>query len=107
MLVKKEKYTELDKGCSFYSDKKLPRRIVIQKGAQGISDKVFYKSVTGQYTALPSMRQSLIHEVGHQFDQYFGHDHNADFALKWDSIVESKAIDPNMSPYTLEVRRVD
>ena len=31
-----------------------------------------------------------MHEVGHQFDYYFGHDHNADFAVKWDSIMAVK-----------------
>lgn len=106
-FLKSEKDTELDKGCSFYSDKKLKRRIVIQEEAHGESDKVLYASVTGQYTALPSMRQSLMHEVGHQFDQFFGHDHNADFALKWDSIVAEKAHDPNLSPYNINVKPQD
>ncbi len=106
-FLKAEEYTDLDKGCSFYSDKNLKRRIVIQEGAHGAADKALYGSVTGQYTALPSMRQSLMHEVGHQFDQFFGHDHNADFALKWDSIVADKARDPNMNPYTLEVKPQD
>lgn len=105
--LKKEEDTDLDKGCSFYSDKNLKRRIVIQEGAHGTSDKALYLSVNGEYTALPSMRQSLMHEVGHQFDQFFGHDHNADFALKWDSIIADKARDPNMNPYTLEVKPQD
>lgn len=102
-FLKSEGDVELDKGCSFYSDKNLKKRIVIQEGAHGASDKALYASVTGEYTALPSMRQSLMHEVGHQFDQFFGHDHNAPFAKKWDSIIAQKEKNPNMSAYDLEV----
>ena len=30
-----------------------------------------------------------------KFDNYFGHDHNADYALKWDSLQHSKSLSKN------------
>ena len=61
------------KGTSFYSDGNLQRRIALQE----IAHKNSY----------PEMRQTLMHEVGHQFDNWFGHDHNAEYAQKWDSLI--------------------
>lgn len=86
------------KGLSFYSDSKLPRRIVIQEGVHSL-DKFNNYAKTGEYTAVPALRQSLMHEVGHQFDNYFGHDHDADYAQKWDSIMYTKEKDPSANPY--------
>lgn len=91
------------KGLSFYSDKKLPRRIIIQEKVHAL-DKFRNYKVTGEYTAVPALRQSLMHEVGHQFDNYFGHDHNSYYAQKWDSIMYAQELDKNSSPYKFETK---
>lgn len=72
----RENKSKFNKGTSFYSDKNLRNRVALQE----ISHSKSY----------PEMRQTLMHEVGHQFDNYFGHNHNSDFAQKWDSLVFSK-----------------
>ena len=72
------KANEYLKGTSFYSDKKLQKHVAVQETAHG--------GINSNY----EMRFSLMHEVGHQFDNYFGHNHNADYAQKWDSLVASK-----------------
>jgi len=80
------------KGKSFYSDKNIQKRIAIQEKAHKNKPEIGISQVK-------SMQHSLMHEVGHQFDNYFGHDHNADFAKKWDSILLSKTNKKNISPY--------
>jgi len=74
------------KGANFYSDGNLPRRIAIQENAH-MANKIWNYFKNNDYTAIPALRQTLMHEVGHQFDSYFGHNHNADFAKAWDSIL--------------------
>ena len=78
------------KGMSFYSDNKIPRRILIQEAAHKKTDDKTKKT---------SFRQTLMHEIGHQFDEYFGHDHSAKFALKLDSVLYQKELNPSESPY--------
>ena len=80
------------KGLSFYSDSKLTKRIAIQERAHN-------KPKEG-VTEVQTLRQTLMHEVGHQFDNYFGHDHQADYAIKWDSLQASKQNELNESPYS-------
>lgn len=101
-FLKSGEHTD-DKACSFYSDGKLKRRIVVQEGAHGVVDKFYNLTTEGKYSALPAMRHTLMHEVGHQFDYYFGHDHNADFAVKWDSIMAVKEQHPDMNPYVFDI----
>ena len=79
------------KGMSFYSDNKLEKRIAIQERA--------HEGENANISRVAEMRQSLMHEVGHQFDNYFGHDHNADFALEWDSMQYSKSLSPKQTQY--------
>ena len=78
------------KGMSFYSDNKLEKRIAIQERAHKNEENV---------SSIEAMQQSLMHEVGHQFDNYFGHDHNADFALQWDSLQHSKSLSEDVTQY--------
>ena len=91
-----------DKGCSFYSDNNLSRRIALQESAHN-TDKVLNFVRNGRLSALPAMRQSLMHEIGHQFDNYFGHDHDAKFATTWDSIMLAREKDPYLDPYSYPV----
>lgn len=79
------------KGMSFYSDNKLEKRVAIQERA--------HKNNTNGISKVGAMQQSLMHEVGHQFDNYFGHNHDADFAIKWDSLQHSKSLSKDESPY--------
>lgn len=89
------------KGISFYSDEKLPRRIIIQESAH-LDDKFKNYKDGGKFTAIPALKQSIMHEVGHQFDSYFGHNHDARFAQQWDSLLYSKEVNPEMNPYDFE-----
>lgn len=102
-FLKSGENTIENKACSFYSDGKLKRRIVVQEDAHGFADKFYNLTTNGKFSALPPMKHTLMHEVGHQFDYYFGHDHNADFAVKWDSIMETKEKHPNMNPYNFDI----
>ena len=76
------------KGTSFYSDRLLPKRIAVQECAFEDNNKI------------KAMRQTVMHETGHHFDNYYGHDHNADFAQKWDSIMYKHEINPESDLFT-------
>jgi len=101
-FIKNDTGTENERGTSFYSDKNIKRIIVVQEGAHDTwGEKLLGMSAgDGSYSALPAMRHTLMHEVGHQFDEYFGHDHNAKFALQRDSIIGAKEKDPKSNPYS-------
>lgn len=79
------------KGMSFYSDNKLEKRIAIQERA--------HKNSTDGISKVCTMQQSLMHEVGHQFDNYFGHKHDSEIALKWDSLQYSKSLSEDETQY--------
>jgi hypothetical protein len=96
--VKSEPESDYVKGISFYSDDKLPRRIIIQKDAH-LDDKITNWKTNGKYSDIPALKQTVMHEVGHQFDNYYGHNHNTDFAVKWDSILNAKEMNPDTNPY--------
>ena len=101
-FIKNDTDTENERGTSFYSDNNIKRIIVVQEGAHDTwGEKLLGMSAgDGSYSALPAMRHTLMHEVGHQFDEYFGHDHNAKFALQRDSIIGAKEKDPKSNPYS-------
>ena len=96
-------------GTSFYSDKALPKAVAVQECAHNgmeVSDG------SGRLSKVPEMRFTLMHETGHHFDNYFGHDHNADFALKYDSLLTAKANSETETPYNFRTtdineRRID
>lgn len=99
----KEQYGTGDtKGISYYSDKKIPRIIVVQEGAHGIIDKFFNYTMNGNLSEIPTLKHSLMHEIGHQFDYYFGHDHNAKFAKDFDNMMYKKEKDPYQNPYSYD-----
>ena len=98
----KKHATDNMKGLSFYSDSKLPKRIFIQEKAHKGYETL--KPGTHQWTIVPALRQSIMHEMGHQFDNFFGHDHNSDFAQKWDSIVASKEYSIFETPYNFDTK---
>ncbi|MCR5266438.1 MAG: hypothetical protein K6E29_07585 [Cyanobacteria bacterium RUI128] len=86
------------KGRSFYSDSLLPKMIFIQEDAH-------QRYADSQKSAkIGAMRQTLMHEVGHQFDNYFGHDHQAEFAQKYDSLMDAKERDMYESPHSFNVK---
>jgi len=65
------------KGISFYSDSKLTKHVALQEDA-----------FRGNHDAkLNQMRQTIMHEVGHLFDNFFGHNHQDKVAQAWDSIL--------------------
>jgi len=86
-------------GMSFYSDNKIPRRILIQESAHTKTDVMYNYTMTGDKTKKPLLRHTLKHEIGHQFDEYFGHDHNAKFARNLDSVLYLKELNPYENPY--------
>ena len=79
------------KGISFYSDDKLEKRVAIQERAHKITENNISK--------VSAMQQTLMHEIGHQFDNHFGHNHNSEIALKWDSLQHSKSLSEDETPY--------
>ena len=90
----KENYTMNSiNGLSFYSDSRLPRSIII-----GESTHINDMKYLGKSSYTPLLRHSLMHEVGHQFSEYFGHNHNDKFALELDSLLEVKNTDPCENP---------
>ena len=106
-FLKNEENTENDKGCSLYSDNNLRKVIVIQKDAHGFADKLHNYVEIGVNSEIPSIKQTLLHEVGHQFDQYFGHNPNSEIALKWDSIMLAKDKDPKTNPFIFNMSNDD
>lgn len=93
-----------EKAISFYSDNKLKKMIVVQEKAHdNYGDKLMALDVNGQISSIPSMRMSLMHEVGHQFDEYFGHDHNSKFAKDWDNLMYKKELDSENNPYSFDL----
>jgi len=94
---------EEEKGTSFYSDRYITPIIIIREGSHGWSDKLFNNVQGLGFSYIPTLRHSLMHEIGHQFDEYFGHDHEADFALQWDSVLYAKEKDKNQNPYVFDL----
>ena len=90
------------KGRSFYSDALLPKTIFIQENAH--EKYAGYDRKTKKTTIVPALRQTLMHESGHQFDNYFGHDHNAKFALQYDSLMNEKEMSMYENPYDFNVK---
>lgn len=104
-FVKNEREASSVKGISFYSDGKLPSRIIIQENAH-LEDKAKNYKNGGRYSAIPALKQSMMHEIGHHFDSYYGHNHDAKFAQKWDSLLYEKEINPETNPYDFDYSNI-
>ncbi len=89
-----------NRGCSFYSDSTLPRRIMIQETGHSTARISGFLKGNGA-SAYKYVRQTLMHEIGHQFDSYYGHNHNADYAKRMDSMLYAQEKDSTLSPYYL------
>ncbi|MBO7673155.1 hypothetical protein J6S88_07095 [bacterium] len=87
------------KGLSYYSDKKIQKVIAIQINPHTKADNMYLLAQTGGNSIAPLLNYSLMHEIGHQFDEYFGHDHSAEFALDFDSIMYIREENPQDNPY--------
>ena len=86
--------SNLTRGISYYSDSALKKQIVIQENAHVKGGLLSKKHVDNN-----SLKHSLMHEVGHQFDSYFGHNHEAEFVTKWNKVVAEMAANPEKNPY--------
>lgn len=86
-------------GTSFYSDGKLPKNVAVNEDAHKRS-KIY--DASGNLTTIPALRFTVMHETGHHFDNYFGHDCDADFAQKYDSLMASKLNAETESPYAFQ-----
>lgn len=93
--LKSEEHTSNICGTNFYSDSAIPKYICIQEDVHRI-----YESPKN------SIKFTLMHELGHQFDKFYGHDHNADFAIAYDKMLaRNAALDSSLvytRPSTLE-----
>lgn len=76
-------------GMSFYSDGCLPKCIAVKE------------------TSNTDIRFLLMHEFGHQFDRYYGHDHNADFALAREKMLTRMAKKDSLSVYSFPIEGQD
>ena len=90
---------EEEKGTSFYTDRFITPIIIVQEESHGWSDKLYNKSMGLEFSSIPTLRHTLMHEIGHQFDEYFGHDHEADFAIRWNNVIFAKEKDKSQNPY--------
>lgn len=97
--MKQSENRDNEKGCSFYSDSRLPKNILIQESAHN-ADKIMNILSGNELSNYKFIRQTLLHEIGHQFDSYYGHDHNDEFAKVWDEIQYQREKNPQLSPYT-------
>lgn len=104
VYLKRKKRSGKEAGFSFYSDKLLPRMIVIQEKSHSVNDAIGYWLSAGRFSIIPVLRHSLMHEIGHQFDEYFGHDHQAKFARDYDSVQLIRETDPNRNPYSFSFK---
>lgn len=100
IYLKNKSGLENEKGRSFYSDGKIKSYVVIQEKAHNGVDKILTYTEDGVLSIIPSLKHSFMHEIGHQFDQYFGHDHNSDTALSWDAILLEKEQSEDENPYS-------
>lgn len=92
------KYQDV-KGLSYYSDKKIPRVVAIQVNPHKNPDLLSLIARTGSNSIAPLLNYSLMHEIGHQFDEYFGHAHDAQLAQAFDSIMHIREQNPDDNPY--------
>ncbi len=76
-------------GSSFYSDKSIPKNIVVQENSHSSFDARFSNSNSIEMNN--ALRFTLMHEFGHHFDKYYGHDHDADFAIEYDKMLSRMA----------------
>lgn len=90
------------KGVSFYLDHSLSKIIVMQEKASNRIDAMYYWTQEGRYTVVPCLRHFLMHEIGHQFDEFFGHDHHAKYVCDYDSVLLVMEDDPNRCPYSFK-----
>ena len=94
---------EEEKGTSFYTDRFITPIIIVHEDSHGLSDRLYNKSMGLEFSSIPTLRHTLMHEIGHQFDEFFGHDHEADFAIKWNSVLSAKEKDKNQNPYVFDM----
>ncbi len=92
-------------GSSFYSDGKLPKGIVIQEDAH--ASGLSFLSNENSTEMNNSLRFTLMHEFGHHFDKYYGHDHDADFAVAYEDLLVRMAEKDSQSVFKSPTERKD
>lgn len=87
-------------GSNFYSDSVIPKRVCIQEDAHN-DDKIKNLFQNFEFSSLESIDFTLMHELGHQFDKYYGHDHSANFAKERDAMLARYASKDSLSVYDM------
>lgn len=77
-------------GASYFSDNSIPKRVYIQEAGHN-DEKLANLFKKGSYSANDEISFTLMHELGHQFDKFYGHDANAPFAIKRDEMLSKNA----------------
>lgn len=98
--LKNQKNVECVHGTSFYSDSAIPNRICLQEAAHN-DDKFLNFIRNFEFSSLESIDFTLMHELGHQFDKFYGHDHNANFAVERDNMLSKSANQDSLSVYNM------
>lgn len=91
--LKERENSKYTGGISFYSDSAVPRKICIQENAHD-------EKPNGKDTQATLIKSTLMHEIGHQFDEFYGHNSKSIVAKKWNSVQARKAQEDSLSVYT-------
>ena len=97
--LKQQGYAPTVHGSSFYSDGVISKKICVQEAAHDDN------KING--SSLESIDFTLMHELGHQFDKYYGHDRNADFVKERETMLARYAGQDSLSIYKLPTNEKD
>ena len=91
--LKERENSKYTGGISFYSDSAVPRKICIQESAHK-------ENMDGKEAQATLIKSTLMHEIGHQFDEFYGHDSETPIAKKWNSVQVRRVQEDSLSVYT-------
>lgn len=105
-FLKQQHNVENVHGSSFYSDNAIPKRVCIQEAAHN-DDKIRNLLQNFEFSSIESIDFTLMHELGHHFDKYYGHNHNAKFVQKREAMLSKYANQDSLSVYKMPKEKDD
>lgn len=91
--LKERPNSESTGGISFYSDKNIARKICLQEDAHK-------QSRIHKEAQASAIKSTLMHEIGHQFDDFYGHNHESTIAKNWNEVQVKRAQEDSLSVYS-------